>query len=186
MNALANHHIFPHDGKGITKEMAVKALTATINFDATVAGRFYDVALKANPDHVATSLDLDHLSQHGVIEHDVSLSRNDAVFGDNHSFDKDTWNAVLEAFGNNRTTDVQLSSNVRYGRMAAAKKTHAEAKMDFGYGVKEMLFSYGETALYLSVLGDAEKGQASLDYLRVLIGRCFPLWSYIPATYEPG
>jgi hypothetical protein len=175
MNALANHHIFPHDGKSITKEMAVKALTATINFDATVAGRFYDVALKANPDHFATSLDLDHLGQHGVIEHDVSLSRSDASFGNNHSFDHGTWNAVLESFGANKTADVQLSSTVRYSRLVAAKKAHHEANLDLNYGIKEMLFSYGETALYLSVLGDAEKGQASLDYLRVLVGMCMPL-----------
>jgi hypothetical protein len=172
MNSLANHHIFPHNGKGITKEMAVKALTTTINFDATVAGRFFDVALWTNPNHATThSLDLDHLSRHGIIEHDVSLSRSDATLGNNASFNEDIWLDVVESFGDIDTVTVQIASGARYNRLIACKQAHTKSKKDFVYGIKEMAFSYGESALYLSVMGNPETKMAPLKYIKVLFGK---------------
>ncbi|KAK9413772.1 putative Chloroperoxidase [Seiridium unicorne] len=42
----------------------------------------------ANPEPNATSFTLDNLNRHNVLEHDASLSRSDAYFGNNHVFNQ--------------------------------------------------------------------------------------------------
>jgi Peroxidase, family 2 len=135
--------VLPRDGKGITKEMAVKALTNAINLDAEIAKIFASVALSANPDAHAHSFDLSHLSRHGVLEHDASLTRGDFAFGDNHTFNPDIWKSVLGTYGDSRETNFVLASEARYKRVVACKKAHEAANKEFIYGIKEFIFSYG-------------------------------------------
>ncbi|CZT53099.1 related to chloroperoxidase [Rhynchosporium secalis] len=168
INALSNHSILPHNGKGITKAQIVSVLTSSINLDSKIANVFATGALTTNPDHSAHSFDLDHLKKHGVIEHDVSLSRNDVAFGDNHSFDKGVWESVLKSYGEKTETDFVSVSKARYERVVAAKKAHADAGKDFTYGIKEFVLSYGESALFLGILGDPRDGKIPLKYLKVL------------------
>lgn len=168
INALANHHILPHSGKGITKAMAVDALTKSINLDSSIASVFASVAVTANPNHSAHCFDLDQVDKHGLIEHDVSLSRNDIAFGDNHSFDKSIWEKVMETYGDAAETSFELASKARYDRLMASKKAHEEAGKDFQYGIKEFILSYGESALFLGLLGSPKEGKIPLEYLRVL------------------
>lgn len=143
MFSLANHGVLPHDGKGITVDMAVKALTGSISLDAGIAKVFAGGALPTNPEAHATSFDLDHVSKHGVIEHDVSLTRDDFASGDNHTFNPEIWKAVLSTYGDSKETSFALSSKARYNRVVAAKAAHEAAQKDFTYGVKEAVFSYG-------------------------------------------
>jgi hypothetical protein len=171
INALANHHILPHSGHGITKEMAISALTSSINLSHGVADVFASVAVTANPDKSAHSFDLDHVDKHGFIEHDVSLSRNDFLLGDNHSFNREIWDAVVGTYGEETETSFESVSKARYGRVVAAKKAHEEAGKDFQYGIKEFVLSYGESALFLGLLGDPKEGKIPVEYLRVLFGK---------------
>jgi hypothetical protein len=168
INALANHHILPHSGKGITKSMAVNALTSSINLSPGIASIFASGAVIANPDHSAHYFDLDQVSKHGLIEHDVSLSRNDFAFGDNHSFDAGIWEEVVGSYGEETETSFESVSKARYGRLLACKKAHEEAGKEFTYGIKEFVLSYGESALFLGLLGDPKEGKIPLEYLRVL------------------
>lgn len=168
INALANHHILPHSGRGITKAMAVEALTRSVNLDSSVANIFASVAVTANPDHSSQSFDLDQLDKHGLIEHDVSLSRNDVAFGDNHTFSKEIWEEVMKSYGGDTETSFATVSQARYDRVLASKKAHAEAKKDFQYGIKEFILSYGESALFLGILGSPDEGKIPLEYLKVL------------------
>lgn len=198
INALANHGILPHNGKGITKAMAVDVLTKSINLDSTIANVFAIGALTTNPDHSAHSFDLDHLQKHGVIEHDVSLSRSDLGLGDNHTFDKNVFEGVLASYGDAKETNFELASKARYERMVAAKKAHEVAKKDFQYGIKEFILSkwspsvlpshtdmplifcssgYGESALFLGILGDPKDGKIPLEYLKVLFRKLFQSYS---------
>jgi hypothetical protein len=135
--------VLPRDGKGITKEMAVKALTNAINLDADIAKIFASVALTTNPDAHAHSFDLNHVGKHGVIEHDVSLTRDDIAFGDNHTFNPDIWKSVLSTYGDSKETNFALASEARYNRVIACKKAHEAANKEFIYGIKEAIFSYG-------------------------------------------
>jgi len=170
MNALANHHVLPHNGKGITKDMAVKALEKAINLDPGVAKVFASGAIATNPDHHADHFDLSMVCKHGAIEHDVSLSRNDANLGDNTTFDPWVWENVLKSYGDRTQTDFASASKARYERVMACKKAHEAAGKDFQYGIKEFILSYGETALCLGLLGDPKNGKIPIEYLKVLFG----------------
>jgi hypothetical protein len=174
LNALANHHILPHNGKGVTKAMAVDVLTRAINLDSSIANVFASTALRANPDHSTHYFDLDQVAKHGLIEHDVSLSRNDIAFGDNHTFDKAVWQKVMSTYGTATQTDFATVSKARYERVLAAKKAHADANKDFQYGIKEFILSYGESALFLGLLGSPKEGKIPIEYLRVLFGKLKP------------
>lgn len=173
INALANHYVLPHSGKGITKGMAVEALTKSINLDSSIANVFASVAVTANPDHSAHFFDLDQIDKHGLIEHDVSLSRNDVAFGDNHSFDKEIWEDVMKTYGDATETNFASVSQARYERVEACKKAHADAKKEFQYGIKEFVLSYGESALFLGILGSPKEGRIPLEYLRVLFRKFY-------------
>jgi Peroxidase, family 2 len=173
LNALANHHILPYDGKGITKEMAVQALSKAINLDPSIGKVFASVATTTNPDHHANFFDLSHVCKHGVIEHDVSLSRNDEDLGDNSTFNPSIWEAVLSTYGDNTMTDFATASKARYERVLACQKAHEAAKKEFQYGLKEFILSYGETALLMGLLGDPKEGKIPLEYLKVLFRKLF-------------
>lgn len=173
LNALANHHILPHDGKGITKEMAVDAITSSVNLASSIANVFATVALTAPATPHSTTFSLSDLDKHGLIEHDVSLTRQDFALGDNHSFNTAIWAAVLESYGDAEETSFELVSKARYERMVAAKKVHEVAGKNFGYGIKEFVLSYGESALFLGLLGSPKAGKIPVEYLRVLFGQFF-------------
>ncbi|KAH8784745.1 Chloroperoxidase, partial [Hyaloscypha finlandica] len=92
-------------------------------------------------------------------EHDVSLSRNDFLLGDNHTFNKEIFAKVMESYDGQETTSFVSASKARYGRLLAAKKAHEEAGKEF---------YYGESALFLGLLGDPKEGKIPVEYLRVL------------------
>jgi len=169
INALANHHVLPHDGKGITKEMAVNALISSINLDKGICNVFAAGALTTNPNAGAHAFDLNHLSKHGTIEHDVSLTRNDIALGSNTTFDKEIWAGVLKSYGDATITDFHSASKARYDRVIASKKAHEAAGKEYQYGIKEFILSYGETALLLGLLGDPKDGKIPIQYLKTLV-----------------
>jgi len=169
LNSLANHGLLPRDGKGITKEMAVKVFTSAINLDAEIAKIFASVALITNPDAHAHSFDLNHISKHGLIEHDASLTRNDFAFGDNHTFNPDIWKSVLDTYGDRKETNIALATVARYNRVIASKKAHESANKEFTYGIKEAFLSYGETAILMCLLGDPKDGKIPLEHLKIFV-----------------
>ena len=171
LNALANHDVLPHDGKGITKEMAVTAITQALNVDAGLAGVLAMGGVMANPERGARTFDLDHLKLHGWIEHDGSLTRDDAAFGSDQDFCPRVWEGVLKSYGDCEETTMALASKARYTRVMESKAAHQAANKTFRYGIKEFVTSYGETALLLAVLGDPVDGRVPLRYMRVLFGR---------------
>jgi hypothetical protein len=123
--------------------MAVKAMTSAINLNAEIAKIFACAGLTTNPDAHAHSFDLNHVSKHGLIEHDASLTRDDIAFGDNHTFNPDIWKGVLDTYGDSKDTNFVLASEARYNRVIACKKAHEAANKEFTYGIKEAIFSYG-------------------------------------------
>ncbi|RMZ87691.1 hypothetical protein DV736_g5085, partial [Chaetothyriales sp. CBS 134916] len=169
VNALANHHLLPHNGKGITKDMVKDALTnpQIIHLSPLIASVFATGAIAANPDHGAHTFDLNQVDKHGYIEHDVSLSRNDYDLGDNASFDQDKWATMFKIYGeeNGSTVAYEYASKARYSRVRESKEAHEQAKKPFRYGIKEGILSYGETALWVNLLG--KDGVVPLEHLRI-------------------
>jgi len=80
LNAMANHGILPHDGKNITfKELNV-GIRHTFNFASSFC--FFVPKFAAdflNRSYWNDRFDLAELSLHGAIEHDASLTRQDAA-----------------------------------------------------------------------------------------------------------
>ncbi|ORY07046.1 Chloroperoxidase, partial [Clohesyomyces aquaticus] len=188
INSLANHHILPHNGKHITKAQIISVLTHALNLDPKIASVFASVALSTNPhrnqkdsqnenaDHdEPETFDLDHLSTHGPIEHDVSLSRSDYNLGngDNHTFNPTIFSKVLAVYTANGATETSFESmsRARWERVLAAKKAHEEERKTIQYGVKEFVLSYGESALVLGIIGGKGKGREGkvrVEWVRVL------------------
>jgi len=158
--------------------MAVKAMTSAINFNSTLATIFAMGGVGANPDHSAHSFDLNHVDKHNWIEHDVSLSRQDIAFGDNATFDKEKFHKFIDAYGNKEVTDYATASKARYQRVQESKAAHEKAGKDFTYGIKEVIMSYGETALYLNLLG--KDGVAPLEWVKIFFGM-YPTVSSCPS-----
>ncbi|OBZ76314.1 putative sterigmatocystin biosynthesis peroxidase stcC [Grifola frondosa] len=84
LNALANHGILPHSGRGITFRELGTAIRATYNVSPVFG--FFGPAQAANflnRSYWTDTLDLSDLDVHNCIEHDASFTRDDQhVAGD--------------------------------------------------------------------------------------------------------
>lgn len=54
LNTLANHNFLPHDGRMLTKDVVVHALSTALNFDDSFATMLFEVGVHANPEPNAT------------------------------------------------------------------------------------------------------------------------------------
>lgn len=177
INSLANHNILPHSGKGITKAMAVEALTKSFNIDPKIANVFAASGIIANPNHDAHSFDLNHVNKHNYIEHDGSLSRGDAAFGDGVKFDQQAFDMVLKVYreahpgksDDEIMTDWGTAAHARWARITASKEEHEKEEKTWIYGIKEAIMSYGETSLCLNLLG--KDGVAPLQWVKIFFGK---------------
>lgn len=154
--------------------MAVEAITSAVNLGSNIATVFAVGGVASNPDHSAHSFDLNHVDKHNFIEHDVSLSRGDIAFGSNSDFSPEEFKKVFDIYceahvdGPKGTTTYASASKARHARSMASKEAHERAGKEFRYGIKEIILSYGETALFLNVLG--KDGVAPLEWVKVFFG----------------
>lgn len=80
LNAMANHGILPHDGKNISFRQLNNKVRHTFNFAPTFC--FFVPKFSAdflNRSYWTGRFDLAELSLHNAIEHDASLTRQDAA-----------------------------------------------------------------------------------------------------------
>lgn len=112
------------------------------------------------------SFDLNYIDQHNFpIEHDASLSRRDAYFGNDYSFYQPNWNMVLSYYKGMTATSIATASKAKYSRVQNSMTTNPT----FVYGPREFILSYGETALYLQTMGSSTtSGVAPLTYVNEL------------------
>jgi len=103
------------------------------------------------------------LDQHNFpIEHDASLSRQDAYFGNDYSFSQSAWDQVLAHYTGAKTTNISSASMAKYSRVQDSKARDPT----FTYGLREFILSYGETSLYLQTMSDPYSGVARVDFVR--------------------
>ncbi|TQS33982.1 hypothetical protein Golomagni_05655, partial [Golovinomyces magnicellulatus] len=165
LNALANHGFLPRNGKGVTLPDFIKALKDGINVGADFATAVGALALQSAPLPLSLSVDLDRLRSHNyLIEHDASLSREDTYFGDALHFNQGVFDQVLAYFHDTDTATIPAASNARYARVKDSQATNPNVV----YGARQLVLSYGETALYLSVMGDPVTGKAPISYVKSL------------------
>ena len=98
-------------------------------------------------------LNLDQLAQHGIVEHDVSLSRRDIAQGDNNSPQPDLIAELLAASTDGKFLTIPDFVALRRKRYATQKLDNPDLK--FGSG--ELQLASAEVALILKVFGDGKK-----------------------------
>jgi hypothetical protein len=78
LNALANHGVFPHNGRGISFLELNKAVRQNFNFAPTFCWFVPNhIAQILSRDYHTGTFDLEDLSVHNGIEHDASMTRED-------------------------------------------------------------------------------------------------------------
>ncbi|KAJ9495598.1 hypothetical protein LTR96_008883 [Exophiala xenobiotica] len=107
-------------------------------------------------------LNLDQLSLHGAIEHDISLSRRDTLQGDNHTPQADLIEQILSAASSDggKTFSMDDLCALRRRRIETQRLKNPELQ----YGPFEHELGCGEIALLLKVFGDGTRVRS--DYLR--------------------
>lgn len=94
------------------------------------------------------------------------MTRNDAFFGDNHTFSPEIWASVSAHFGDREVIPIATAAEARKARVAKA----AEENPEFNLTSNHVRFSFIETSLYLYVFGDGLEGNAKTEWVRVLMG----------------
>jgi hypothetical protein len=187
LNSLANHGFLPHNGKGITIPILIQACQDGMNVGAdfaTVIGGAGILSVPNNP--LATSFDLNDLDEHNFpIEHDASLSRGDFYInnGDNYDFNQTIFDTVLAYYNGMNETSIPVASKAKYvlflleGMMIADRVRYNRVTTEegrdpkFTYTPQQFILSYGETALYISVMGDPITGVAPIEYVKIFFGK---------------
>ncbi|RGP70935.1 hypothetical protein FSPOR_3622 [Fusarium sporotrichioides] len=160
VNSLANHGYLPRDGLNISLDGLIEAFTDAINLDPAATTLVGKKALETGN---GVTFNLDDLAKHGVIEHDGSLSRDDVYFSDNSRLDPHIWNQTLSHF-REPYISIQTAADARKDRLEVAAATNPE----FSLPAEQMQFSLIETALYLTVFGNGEDGNADTTWVRTL------------------
>ncbi|KAK5109492.1 hypothetical protein LTR62_006944 [Meristemomyces frigidus] len=165
LNTLANHGFINHNGKDLTIPHLIEGLAAGMNMGADFTTAIGGAGLLSSPEPLAGSFDLNDLDQHNFpIEHDASLSRRDAYFGNDYSFYNPNWQQVLSHYHGLPSTTIPLASQAKYSRVQTSQANDPT----FTYGLREFVLSYGETALYLQTMSDPTSGEAKVEYVRSL------------------
>ncbi|KAL4901180.1 hypothetical protein BDW74DRAFT_86668 [Aspergillus multicolor] len=151
MNTLANHGYIHRDGRNITREGLADGLVQSINFSQELADSMFDLILSMDPS--ATDFDLDMLNAHNVGEHDASLSRLDAYFGNNHAFNPSVF-AQSTSYWTQSTVTAQMLANSK-----VARQIHSKAfNPTYTYPESVETTSHTETGFPILAFGDIEKG----------------------------
>ncbi|KAJ9137853.1 Cloroperoxidase [Pleurostoma richardsiae] len=153
MNTLANHGYLPHNGRNITQENAIHALTTALNFNVSLATLMFQMAIIANPEPNATYFTLDHLNRHNVLEHDASLSRSDAFFGNNHVFNQTIFDET-RAYWTGPVLDANMLANGKLARQVSSKAYNPT----YTFTSTTEQFSLGEVAAPIIAFGDMASG----------------------------
>lgn len=126
----------------------------------------HKAAVRTNPNgNVTNSFNLDHLARHNILEHDASLSRQDAAFGDNIAFNGGVFNETRANWQD--TIDIQQAAKARLARVNTSNMTNPA----FGFTKIGEQFSVGESAAYLIVLGNKTTRTANRTVVEYLFGR---------------
>lgn len=167
LNTLANHGFIHHDGRNMTLPHLLEGLAAGMNMGADFTILIGGAGLLSSPHPLGGAFDLNDLDQHNFpIEHDASLSRQDAYFGNDYSFYNPNWQDVLSFYNGygGKTALLPAAESI------ANRTEDSEAiNPTFTYGFREFIFRYGETAIYLQAMGGSDAdGVTRVDWVRSL------------------
>lgn len=166
LNALANHAYLPHNGQNITLDNTKAALDSGLNIPPEFGALLHAAAVRTSPDgNVTNQFNLDHLGRHNILEHDASLSRQDAFFGNNLVFDPTVFSETRGHW--QETIDVPQAAAARMSRIQTSNLTNPT----FGFTNIGKQFSVGESAAYLIVLGNKTTRTVNRTVVEYLFGK---------------
>ncbi|KAL0465968.1 Chloroperoxidase [Neurospora intermedia] len=168
LNALANHGYLPHSGRDISLSQLMHGLQRGINLSPNATLIVGIKALQASTTGHWTTFHLSDLNQHGIIEHDGSLSRADLSAPpnfDNHTFVPEIWEATLRVLGDEERISIEKAARMRAFRI---EEEGPKRNSRFEMSKEDKRFSAIETALYLRVFGRGTEGGAETRWVRVL------------------
>jgi hypothetical protein len=166
LNTLTNHGFFPRDGRNFTKENTVKGLVDGLNFDPKFGELMWEQAIIANPEPNATFFTLDQLNVHGVLEHDASLTRTDALFGNNHIFNETVYNSSRQ-WWTEETVTLQMLANSKLFRQIESRSQNPN--YTFTSDVEE--FSLGEVSAPIVAFGSFETRTVNRTLIEYFFGK---------------
>ncbi|KAI4906599.1 hypothetical protein J4E90_010493 [Alternaria incomplexa] len=153
LNTLANHGFLPRDGRNFTQENVVKGLKDGLNFNASLGALMWQQAIIANPEPNATFFTLEQLNVHNVLEHDASLTRTDAAFGNNHVFNETVYN-VSKQWWTEEVVTAKMLANSKIFRQLESRATNP----NYTFTASTEEFSLGEVAAPIIAFGSLEEG----------------------------
>ncbi|KAI8587776.1 Chloroperoxidase [Geranomyces variabilis] len=154
LNSLANHGVISRDGKNI-KPSEYLAAVKSVGLATDVGSLFayggavlFDHEFNADGDLVYSLADA---RKHNAVEHDASLSRNDADLanGDNYSFNRTLYDQMVSSANVNGAMDAWSFAQIRVARQQDSLARNPKAKLGF----TEQLKSHAEVGLIMNILG---------------------------------
>ncbi|KAJ7252393.1 Cloroperoxidase [Mycena haematopus] len=162
LNTLANHGYLPRDGKNISIPMFLQAAIDGFNVTPDAIIQAAEVGLLSGD--APTTLDLDALKLHNLVEHDASISRNDlAVNGDNLHFNETIFANLANANPGVDYYNASSAAHVQDERLRISLRTNPNVTDT----PKEVALGTRESALYLSVMGNAVTGVAPKKFVQI-------------------
>ncbi|KAL4880358.1 hypothetical protein BJY04DRAFT_219353 [Aspergillus karnatakaensis] len=131
------------------------------NIEHSDATLLFFQAIRTSPKYPwTTSFDLADLGRHGILEHDISLSRSDAYFADPNPFNETVWAETASYFTTPMIT-VEQVAKARMARLATSKQTNPEHSLS----LLADGFSWGECASFFEIMADGTTGTVNKTFI---------------------
>lgn len=109
----------------------------------------------------------DDLNRHNVLEHDASLSRQDAYFGNNHIFDAGVF-AESKAYWTDEIMTPTMLANSKLARQITSRANNP----NYTFTSTVEAFSLGEVAAPIIAFGDLVTGDVNRSLVEYFFGMC--------------
>ncbi|KAJ6578680.1 Chloroperoxidase [Mycena vulgaris] len=161
LNTLANHGYLPRNGRNITIPMILDAAMDAYHLqaDTILSGAKFGLLSGSAP----TTLDLDALKLHNLLETDASLSCSDFGVGDNLHFNETIFTTLANSNPGVDYYNTTSAAQVQDARLADSIAINPNVTNT----AKDFFFRTGTSAIYLSVMGNPLTGVAPKKFVQI-------------------
>ncbi|KAJ7579512.1 Chloroperoxidase [Mycena floridula] len=177
LNTLANHGFLPRDGRGLTVESVLQAgldgfniqedvlfLAAKLGMASSTAFDTFTLDdIKLYEASLSTHVSVYGFDSHNNIEHDASLSRGDFALGDNLHFNETIYQALANSNPGVDYFNTTSAGQVQKQRLEESQATNPQLINTS----KEFGLRSGQSALYLSIMGNPLTGVAPKEFVNI-------------------
>ncbi|KAF9063470.1 Peroxidase, family 2-domain-containing protein [Rhodocollybia butyracea] len=160
---VSNHGFLNRNGSNITIPAVLGAIAEAFNFQPiNILRQVSKMVLLSNddPDFVA----LEEIALHGVLEHDVSLSRQDIALGNNIVFDSSIFETLKNSNPGVDYYNITSAAKVMDQRLIEATAVNPNLTNT----QKEFIIRSNESGFYIGLIGNITTGVAPKQYVQIL------------------